>query len=220
MPDQPEQAPVVRWTTEEARTLADIISVLDDLTFVINACERLLHLETDEDADPVVVRALWNAALVAYARCWSTGVRSGISTDVFDGLEGDPLGLHEYLKSMRDKHIAHAVNPFEDVAIGLVLSPVGQADRSVVGVGHLLRKLVSFDHDGTANFGTLATVVREAMVARFREQMVIVDAEGKTADFDEVAALPELDLVTPGPEHAARSKPTPPPPPASTHAPS
>jgi hypothetical protein len=204
--DKARQVPIVRWTTEEAKKLADLISVFDDLDFVVGSCERLRSLDGDASADQIVVRALWNAALVAYARCWATGVRTGISTDVFEELEGDPYGLHEYLKNLRDKHIAHSVNPFEDVAIGLALSPEDQADRTVIGVASLLQKLISFDRAGIDGFGSLATVARGAIAAKCSEQKDVVEAEGRATDIAVVLTLPELKLVTPGPEHVTQSR--------------
>src|SRR5438045_3537317 len=78
--------PFVRWPfrakleTPEAVHLAALRSITVDLDRVIAFCERLQTLSRDRDEngapkDDVQFDALWTAALVAYARCFTTGKR-------------------------------------------------------------------------------------------------------------------------------------------------
>src|SRR5580658_7583235 len=66
-----------------ARVLADQASVIEDLQFVMDCCARLLaELDRPEgDRDPVVPQALWSAALVAYARCFSPDGELGLTAE-------------------------------------------------------------------------------------------------------------------------------------------
>ncbi|MFD6792238.1 MULTISPECIES: hypothetical protein [Prauserella salsuginis group] len=79
----------------EARRVADLASVGEDLSFVMRAAERLLvEMELpDNEGDSVVIRALWSAALVAYQRCFTDGKRAGLALADVEGLglEGDAL---------------------------------------------------------------------------------------------------------------------------------
>lgn len=63
-----------------AEQLADNISILGDVQFVIDACDHLGRLLTStpagESSESVLLRALWDSALVAYVRCYVGGVRS------------------------------------------------------------------------------------------------------------------------------------------------
>ena len=64
---QAQAIPSRRWSTEEARKLADIVSLADDLDFVVQACRRLQQFDQEEDLDPLLSRALFNVALIVYA---------------------------------------------------------------------------------------------------------------------------------------------------------
>jgi hypothetical protein len=51
---------------------------------------------------------------------WS-GWRARLEPSIYAHLAGDPLGTHEYYKDTRDKHIAHPVNAFEEVRVGVAM---------------------------------------------------------------------------------------------------
>jgi hypothetical protein len=57
---------------------------------------------------------------VKYVRCFTTGKRFGLDLSVFDDSDG-ARDTHQYFKDMRDKHVVHSVNPFEDASVGVVL---------------------------------------------------------------------------------------------------
>lgn len=128
-----EPMPTVALDSPSAKVLADLGSVHQDLVFVTNCCERLLPLLEQEEKDAVLIQALWTAAVVAYTRCFVGDKRLGIGEDSFVGLEGDVVELHRLVLSMRNKHIAHSVNPFEVVRVGVVLSPQSSPVRKVRG---------------------------------------------------------------------------------------
>jgi hypothetical protein len=199
--------PLREWKTDAARQFADIISLHDDLTFVVQACERLVAMADDDDRDIVIARALWNAALVTYSRCWDTGVRVGLRTDLLNNFEGDPIGFHKHLIRMRDKHVAHAVNPFEDVVVGLAISPPGELSTASVGaVGFLVQKLIGWPAKSVTQFGTVAAFLRAEVVKMYERQYEVVLAEARSAKIEEVLALPVATLVTPGPDHVEHSR--------------
>jgi hypothetical protein len=196
-----------RWTTEEARRLADLASLADDLAFVVEACRRIQVLSQQDESDGLVVRALWNASLVAYARCWATGVRVGLPDGLLDQLPGDGRGFHDHLMTLRDKHIAHSVNPFEDVAIGVFVAPAATSEGAPdFGVGHLLQKLISFESEGLTHFEALATFLSAHVATMYQAQCEVVRAEAAAMGADAVLALPPVQLVTPGPTEVGVSK--------------
>lgn len=69
-------------------------------------------------------RALIHAGIISYARPFATGVRSvrlspGYFAEIWTANEAD---LHQYLYTMRQKHIAHSVNNFEQaITVGIVI---------------------------------------------------------------------------------------------------
>ncbi|MDQ3740123.1 MAG: hypothetical protein M3389_04180, partial [Actinomycetota bacterium] len=123
--------PVITIESEDARALADLVSIKRDLEFVATAAERLAELTSRESVDVVAARALQTAALIAYVRCFASGKRFGLNDDTLSKGPKGAREYHQHLKDMRDKHIAHSVNPFEQAKIGVILSA---DEKSVEGV--------------------------------------------------------------------------------------
>jgi hypothetical protein len=125
--------PAARVTFDAARDLADVYGTILDLRFAREVVKRLAAMQNDPD--PVVLRALWNSALIAYARCFSSGKRrSDLRPDIFLPVDG-ALAVHEYFINMRNKHVAHSVNPFEQLAVDIQLVPEGDGPKEIQGVG-------------------------------------------------------------------------------------
>ena len=103
----------------EAIEIANWAGIRFDLGFVRDACDRFL---VSDASDEVLRRALFDSTLSAYARCFKghDGVRVGLDEPDFESM-GEPtvLGLHRFLIALRDKHVSHSVNPFEQVIIGV-----------------------------------------------------------------------------------------------------
>jgi len=108
-----------RIDCDEAIELSSWAGICLDLQYVCDVCDRLLN--TDKE-DSVLRRALFVAALVAYARCFkgNEGVRLGLDETDLEGMgEGNVLGLHRFFIDVRNKHIAHSINPLEQVDVGV-----------------------------------------------------------------------------------------------------
>ena len=187
---------------EEAKKLADLASIYQDLSFTIDTLKRLLRLLKENDEDRVLIQSLWTAALISYARCFSSGKRFGLSESIFEKLEGDPIGCHRYYRNLRDKHIAHSVNPFEQVVVGLVLSEPDNPKREVLGVATLSQKLVCTDIEGVEALLTLASVVREEVARQAKEYQAKTLEVGKGLPIDTLYSKATIRTITPGPEDA------------------
>src|SRR4051812_36912397 len=115
-PDR-QQNHIVKLRSPSAARLADLVSIHADLLFISGCCERLMAQLAlpEESRDFVLIQALWSAALVSYRRCFSDGKRGGLTNaDVRAlGLAGEPIEVHQFLHQLRNKHVAHSVNPFE-----------------------------------------------------------------------------------------------------------
>jgi hypothetical protein len=123
-------------TSPAARRLADLAAVFDDLQFVLGCCARLLgELDRADQQDPVVVEALWAAALNAYARCFRPGehdARLTVDDLAATGLEGDLVPWHETLGKLRNFLVAKAANPREAFSVGVSLAAGGPVEGIVV----------------------------------------------------------------------------------------
>jgi hypothetical protein len=71
---------------------------------------------------------------------------------VFEGFHESALGFHRHLITMRDKHVAQSVNPFEQVAVAAVVGNDEAGIDRVIGTGVLAVKHVMFDDQGVSDF--------------------------------------------------------------------
>lgn len=152
--------PFVEVTYPEAKTLAGYESCKSDLEYTKSALELLqILLKSNKKEDGLVCTALWNSSLLAYARCFTDGIRVKVDPlNVFSDLKGDLITSHKYFISLRDKHVAHSVNPFEQVKIAVILAPKNQ-EKKVRGVSPQSIKLLYLDSDGVRSLYELSCIV-------------------------------------------------------------
>ena len=98
----------------EADVLADLYGIEYDLSTASFLCAKALELSNLEQRDYLHVEALVSAAIIRYGRCFSTGARLGLTRKDIDGLDSAALEVHDYFKALRDKFVAHSVNPYEN----------------------------------------------------------------------------------------------------------
>lgn len=193
---------------EEAKKLADLTSIFQDLAFTIEALKRLWQLLKDGSQDDILIQSLWDAALINYVRCFSGGKRSGLSEDYFrdSKLEGDPIECHRYYKNLRDKHIAHSVNPFEQIKVSLILSKADSAKRKIEGVTTLSLKLRNSSIEGVETLLKLASIAQKEVARQAEKYRAKTLEVGKTLPLDTLYAKAETRLVAPASEDAGRAR--------------
>jgi hypothetical protein len=192
------QAPglTVALDTPSARILADQMSVIQDLQFVMDCCKRLLAelSRPEEDRDAVVPVALWSSALVAYVRCFGEGRRSGLTADDVRNLplQGAVMNFHEWVIDERDKLIEHPADPFEATIIGAALSPAGQKNRQVEGIAVFSTSRVLIDVTGVGQLGGLASELAKQTAGKAQKQQDSVLSDAQQLDIASLYALPAL----------------------------
>lgn len=202
--------PTVPLDVASAQVFADQLSIIQDLRFVQACCGRLLSIlaQAEDERDVVLLKALWSSAMVAYARCFSSGKRFGLSKSDVESLplEGEVTEFHTWLIDMRNKHVAHSVNPFEIVKVGAVLSPPDRPQRQVEGVAALSMNYILPDEAGVRQLGSLAVALTNQTreKARIQESKVLADA--RKLNIDELCALQSLRTYAPPPDAAARPR--------------
>lgn len=118
--------------------LGDLQSIMDDLERAIDLCDRL----DAPDLDDLVASALWEAAVLAYGRCFNNGKtsqgkgpRRKVPNDVLSGRPPELIEIHRRVTNeYRGEHVGHRVGPGEQ----LVFEAVRKAPNSpVVGLNSL-----------------------------------------------------------------------------------
>lgn len=198
--------PIAKVDFEDARTLADLGAIAQDLDVTMKTCSRLKELLKEDSQDHLLIESLWTAALIRYARCFTDSKRFGLSKSIFDGLQGDPVGAHQLYINLRNKHIAHSVNPFEQMEVGVVLKPTESVEKRIIGVVTLAMRHISSDINGVHQLGMLAHVVKDKVceLAKQYEQRVI--EQSKQLPIDDLYKRARPRLIAPGPETAGRAR--------------
>ena len=179
-----------------AQLLADQSAVIQDLQFVMESCRRLLAelARPEAERDAVVPLALWSAALVAYARCFSSGQRFGLTTDDLLSLplQGEVVKFHTWVIEERNHHTRHCADPFEVARVGVALAAGGggRGQRRVTGITVLATRHVLVDDTGVRQLGGLAAELARQTADRARAQQDVVLADAQKLDLDHLYAPP------------------------------
>lgn len=99
----------------EAQRFADLTGIKYDLSTALEIASKLLAKQSDTQKDYALLDALTAALVVRYCRPFVTGVRSPLGKNETEAaLDNQQVEMHEWMRKMRDKHIAHSVNTFEE----------------------------------------------------------------------------------------------------------
>ena len=189
-----------------AQVLADQISTIQDLQFVMECCKRLLTelVKPEEERDAVVPQALWSAALMGYDRCFTEGKRFGLTADDVRSLplEGQVMKFHNWVVDERNKLARHPANPYGVARVGTVLSPPlsssaslpGQPERQVEGITVLSASHILVDGAGVRQLGALASELARQTAEKAQKQESTVLAEVQKIGLDQLYALPPLPV--------------------------
>lgn len=134
--------PPIELHTENAHGFAALHLIVHDFEFALGCFKRAYSLGRPDPAN-IESRAFINSGVVAYARPFVSGVRGvRLHPDMFEEVWNDQdRELHDFLKDLRDKHVAHPVNDFErcDPVGMIVFTPDGTLQEGISGVGVILQ---------------------------------------------------------------------------------
>lgn len=202
-----DNCPVVKVDFEEATRLAELGAVAQDLGAVMETCRRIEGLSNENSNDHILIEGLWTAALVRYARCFTEAKRQELTESIFDGFHGQPIAAHRYYIDMRNKHIAHSVNPFEQTYAGVVLTPETSKVKSVVGVTTLAMRHIVCDLNGVHQLGVLAKIVLGKVCEKAKDCEKKLLARIKALPIEDLYRIERLQVRAPGPETAGKARP-------------
>lgn len=162
-----------------ADRLVGLLGIKEDLNVVNDICLVAHDLvggdvesfEALDERGRTWLQSYHVAALITYARCFSGGVRARLSEEHVRRSAGDQadaaLEVHRLMLLTRDKHLTHAVSPYEDGNVGIIVRP----DSTVWGLDLQVYK----QSLAPQAFGQLAllargllTVVNDLIVEQYR----------------------------------------------------
>ena len=192
-----------------AQLLADQITTIKDLQFVMECCKRLLSelVKPEAEQDGVVPQALWSAALTAYDRCFAKGKKFGLTTDDVKSLplEGQVVKFHEWAVNERNILGKHPTNPFDEARVGAVLADPELcrsegADREMRGVTVLSASHILVDGAGVRQLGALASELAKQTAEKAQKQESVVAADAQQLGLDKLYTMTPLLVGAPSDE--------------------
>lgn len=195
----PGNRSVHEYTSDAAAVLGDLWSRIADLDVAQAALDKPRSI-SDINTDLVVERycqMLWigrSGSVRLPRRCFSSGLRNRLQLDLEAQLDGETKAAHELLLAVANKHLAHSVNPFEEVKVAIVLDrPEGEAAR-VVGVTQAMTRLSSHNEAQLQRFTSLVAQIRELLLGELNAQGTRVATEAAHVPVDELVALLPLEF--------------------------
>lgn len=146
---------------------------------------------------------LWNAAVISYGRAFNGGVRHGARVSI-EKLDEKDIKLHTYFLDLRNKHVAHAVNGYEDTTVIAFLTNSAFLPRAVTRTGQVHHELVSKPQTAPLELSALCTKHVEELNNRIKSLHFEVARELFEMGLDTVYAL--SDVSNPAPSEVGRSR--------------
>lgn len=218
LPEQFSEAPpgsyAYKLELEEAKDAEAVMGLCSDLNYVVKLTQLLVRMEQQGESaesiegvrevhfgagggysdDNLIKRALWEAALVAYARCFHKGKRKSLNESVLEGQDEEMLVYHRYFKDTRDKHIAHSVNPFESFVTGAYLADLDSNPR-LTGVFNMEMRRAGEHVSTVQKLERLATYIRENLEKQRQDTVARLHTAAKTLSPEELKRLPVLEFM-------------------------
>ena len=191
-----------------ADRLASVASAQADLSFVVGCCQRLDEDRESIGDDPTYVRALTTGAFVAYVRAVFDPQRRWLRGRLEKRIQkfsGKPDEFHQWVKDMRDKNVAHNVNPHEDFRVGALLTRPEEPQQEVLSVGTVGYQWIGADSN-MEMLRKVATALLEELEVVFDEVWKDVLAEVKAVPIEELRKRPVLRQTIPRPDRAGQAR--------------
>jgi hypothetical protein len=175
---------------------------MQDLGWVIEACDRLLARIDNLAGNTVELEALESAAIVRYARCFATGVRTAFRLDRIwiERLPAELQAAHDLTYARREKHIAHSVNDWELNEVTAQLR-IDEADgtKEVVAVSVRHHRAIGLARNGIDALRELAQAMRDLIKVEFDAERARVLPIARAIPMDELERRTAEDpAVIPG----------------------
>lgn len=190
----PDAVRVVRLSGHKAQQISELASHRHDLLIAL-AC-----LEGINDVLPeslLVQQGLWRSAVEHCIKCFSdSGARSRLNPKrVFKG-DPDALEVYEYFRNLRNKHIAHDENAFNQCIPGAVVNgpKIKHKIAKIVCVNAIVDTLIQ------DNYGNLRRIVTETLnhiETRFESLCNSLTEELEILPYRELTAMEELTYSKP-----------------------
>ena len=185
------------------RRLADLKSVTFELGLCVSLCEEVLNRR---DENSLVIDGLVTAGLVRYVRCFQpNGIRYSLSKDDISSLTSEERQTHEYFCALRNKHISHSVNHYENCYISLDVSFINGTPAGIYNVLPESERVV-LNRENAWALKSVAERVIECIRPKYEKELEQAQNEASFISEEEIFKLKEHKRLVPNHRAVERTR--------------
>ncbi|MEK6590470.1 MAG: hypothetical protein AABZ11_07300 [Nitrospinota bacterium] len=147
-----------------------------------------------ENNDDLVCESLWNSAVIRLFSVFDGP--NALKLEILDKLPNGARDAYKFFSNYRSKHIAHKVNPIDQIKAGIILSDPDSEKKEVLGIGNLAMHDASFADpefvDSLCKF--IDALLRQIQKEEKCWSDRVLEA-ARQIDIDELYKLPTLRVV-------------------------
>lgn len=184
---------MVQVDTSSAEAVRDLASFRRDMEIAKAYGEAFIASDPATIESPRDLRlAYWVAAVTTYARSFGTGARRSENRPSVEAFTDEQRAAHDLYIELRNKHIAHAVNAFEQTQPFAIITDSGLMRRGITRVGQAHMEIVDTDVEPVRGLVELCNIQIADLQRRLTEANARVMVELYELGEDAVYALPPL----------------------------
>lgn len=188
------------YYSPKAIVLEEKYSIEADLLESLSYLKILI--EDRESLRAEIKESLWNAALMSFFRCFGSGVRTKLSKNIFRVLPGEPIKFFDYLKDLRDKHVAHSVSQLDIVRVVATIDPKAE---KIVGNGKLHIRRVLENQQHVVQLSDFCKIGLNAISNEIKALQQEIDIELSNIAYSEAISWKDAVHTIPDPVIAAKT---------------
>jgi len=181
---------------EDARYLADLTGIKVDLQSTIRLCNLLIKRFEASDYESDFLDAMSTAILVRYSRPFVSGVRRKIRIEDVH-LDKEEIKKHNWLLEMRNKHIAHSVNAFEENKVVGYYVRERPEEKGITSISVQHGRIISLSYADVKALIELANKILAYVGEEIKKEKSKVLALVQQRDFNELLRLSKQTAFNP-----------------------
>ncbi|MEK7234455.1 MAG: hypothetical protein AAB268_11610 [Elusimicrobiota bacterium] len=184
-----------RFPIAEANRLASLTGIEQDLLGVISYCDYLIERSDIAKLDALVWEAISAAAIVRYARCFTTGVRDALTRELFN-TDNDLAKKHDRFIDLRSKHVAHSVNNLEENEVVVQIGDHYVSSTEIRSINTMHKRVVGLSLNEPHALKQISQTVLEKARAMMVEEKALLLELARGCPLAELRhnGLPDLSL--------------------------
>lgn len=143
----------------EGALYADLYGISVDLSTARDMANVLIKEMAEERPNWQLAEPYSIAIAVKYSRCFVTGIRERLKDEALSILSPEQRQAHERIRAIRDKHVAHSINAFEENLLRANYCLDRLADEGITGISCSHGRVVGLSLGDLNNVVELTTVL-------------------------------------------------------------